>query len=877
MLPEQLSRLQLVLNAEEYLSDISTGLITGQEPRDLQPCEFQLSNEFDNAIASFDSSLGRLLVALRRERNVSAKVVNLPDEIICEIFSYLGLFGVIKSSQVCYRWRHVALTQPRLWTSVELVKRKTHPDLLSMQIERSGKSPLHLTFGGLSSLLPSGVALQTLLARSRSITQFETRFFDDAGTSSSFLMPLLESMHITAGPVAGMQNLKWMKNCPRLRHLSTGSIVSSEELIYARNLNTLHLFNVSEHPDVILFVLSKLSVLKELRMDNDLILSCSHLNFIGLILRGSQQSWMGCEDDPGLVIESFLESWVEIYGKVFGTLRVQDEADPWRWETHAPLLEMILENFELGQARYHIKLRYMIQFVGQISEYLDGVATHLIRGTLDGVIITLESSGRNILVKLRGERNYLSHAARCSNEIISRIMNYGRPRDVIRWSWVCRRWRQVALNSPGAWSLNSSSEKNDKKILLIQIARSGTHPLDIDFGDRDNLYASLPQSALSSLISHARTITRLTTKIWLNAGILESFRMPYLETLEVNFGMEVSGDSIKCLQNSPRLRHLTLMGASQILFPGLVLGPSLRTLHLSITSGHPAALLFVLSRLPNLKELYLNYMMTASDNGSVGHGSIMPTNTFPNLNFLCLKRCHSSYASTILTPSMIRPGTNVYLEADTIEGPISLDRGGMTSTLWVNAFRNNSFLIGHQTSLTEIILKEKDNIKLVSQLPGFMNCRCVTSIDLNGHLLMGDELYSFPNLVRLVILFKVTPAGVKDRSLATTLNQSLAVSCPQLQFIGLILRRVSPLNVVYVDGTRSIIEDFLDHWHRVYSRPFCTIQIQDELNRWHWGPRSAMLQSFELGNIQPDPRPKFPTTRHTYRTKGKLAEGEIGL
>ncbi|PVF96882.1 hypothetical protein CPB86DRAFT_826893 [Serendipita vermifera] len=514
MLPEQQSRLQLVRDVEEYLSDISAGLAS-QETRNFQLCGPQWPNLFDNAIANFDSSLQRLLGVLRRERNASLKIVNLPDEIICEIFSYLGLFGVIQSSQVCHRWRHVALTQPRLWTSIELVTWKIQPVLFSMQIERSGTSPVHLTFGGQDHLIPLRAILQDLLARSRSITQLETRFCDDAGISSSFTMSLLESMHITVNSEAGMQSLKWMKNCPRLRYLSFTPlwIASSEVLLYARNLHTLHLTDAKEHPDAILFVLSKLPVLKELRLDKvsentlqrrrdrdaiiaadtfpklqilsiayctadfvakvlipplvspdtnlhitmttnetrslalnchreemesslwiynsqssflfshetsltkidlgtiynvepisqipvfidcnsivslalmeecltsselilfpslirlafasilgeeknsltnvlnpDLILSCPNLNFIGLILRGYQQSWMEYDDDTGLVIESFLETWIEIHGKVFGTLRVQDEVDPSRWEAHAPLLEMILENFELGEA-----------------------------------------------------------------------------------------------------------------------------------------------------------------------------------------------------------------------------------------------------------------------------------------------------------------------------------------------------------------------------------------------------------------------------------------------------------------------------------------------------------------------------------------------
>ncbi|PVF96885.1 hypothetical protein CPB86DRAFT_798562 [Serendipita vermifera] len=428
------------------------------------------------------------------------------------------------------------------------------------------------------------------------------------------------------------------------------------------------------------------------------------------------------------------------------------------------------------------------------------------------------------------------------------------------WAWL------IMYNLTGL--RDACVEENGRDTMRID----DLHAMRNKLNNRDNLYASLPQSTLSSLFARARTITHLTTKTWLDAGIPKSFKMPHLEIIEANFGVEVHGDTIKCLQNSPRLRHLTLMGSSQTLFPGLVLSPSLQTLHLSIIGGHPTALLFVLSRLRNLKELYLNYMVAAIDTGSISHENVMTSDTFPSLNFLCIKHCHSSYVSAILIPPIIKPGTNVYLEADTIEGPIRLDRRETASTLWVDTPRSNSFLIEHQTSLTEIILKEKGSINLLSQLADFMNCHRVTSINLGGHFPTREELSSFPSLVQLVILFRVTPGDVKDRSLAATLNQYLPLLCPQLRFIGLILQRLSPLKVAYVDGTRSIIEEFLDHWRSAHNRPFNTIQIQDEINPLRWGPGLASLletrvQSFGLGNVQSDPQLSFPSTRHTFRTK----------
>ncbi|PVF96883.1 hypothetical protein CPB86DRAFT_786521 [Serendipita vermifera] len=544
-------------------------------------------------------------------------------------------------------------------------------------------------------------------------------------------------------------------------------------------------------------------------------------------------------------------------------------------------------------------LQARIQFVGQINEYLEGVTTNLIsnttsyshsdddiwRYTLEAAIIGLDSNGKDISVKLRRERNDLVPATKLSDEVLGRVMSYGKMKDAVRWSWVCRRWRQAALNSPELWTqIELKGRTFDQDILLMQLDRSGTHPLDIDFGEMGDRYALfLPHRILASLLSRSRSLTHLTPLIWMNAGISGSFEMPYLEILEAVIGFEVGADSIICLQNSPKLQHLSLKGSLQILFPGLTVGPYLRTVYLSTASGHPTAVLFFLSRLPNLKELYLISMLAADNPGRLDHATIMESTTFPNLDFLCIKHCPGSYISGILIPPLITPDTNVYLEADTPESPIRLDRGGMVSTLWVDTFRRNSFLIGHQTSLTEILLKEDDNAKLLSQLPVFINCYCITTIDLNGYMPTSDELNAFPSLARLTILFAVSPADIEKRSLDTTLNQAVPMLCPQLQYIGLILRRMGPQTAAYIDGAAPAVEEFLNHWVRVHGKRFGTIRIQDEINPSRWSRRlvplfETMLQSFELGDItnqESNIRPKFPATRHTYRTKLKLADLRI--
>jgi hypothetical protein len=470
----------------------------------------------DNAIANFDSSLNGLLAALRREQNASVKAVNLPDEVICEILSYGPISGIIQGSMVCHRWRHAALTQPRLWTSIELGTGRRDLNKILMQIERSGNCPLYVTFGGHHSSLPSQRTLWDILARAQTVTHFDSRFFQSAGVSESFAMPHLESMQYINDLSHDMQRLKCIRNSPRLQHLSLicNSVTGFQTLVFVRNLQTLHISTAKEHPDTILFVLSKLPMLREFCMssatinhdqggkdreaivasntfpklhilsitqcsveyvsqilipplilphtnvhlevnlprfgsfelnyhretmastlwvynnrssyllsheisftnfilplrhnteplshistfidcssiaslslpedpftsaeisifpnltrlefvfpgfnigvetssltnilNHDIPLSCPNLEFIGLVFQDSPRLSIDYPDGASAVIEYFLESWMEIHGRIFGTIRIQDEINPYRWEVYAPVLEIMLETFEIG-------------------------------------------------------------------------------------------------------------------------------------------------------------------------------------------------------------------------------------------------------------------------------------------------------------------------------------------------------------------------------------------------------------------------------------------------------------------------------------------------------------------------------------------------
>jgi hypothetical protein len=464
-------------------------------------------------------------------------------------------------------------------------------------------------------------------------------------------------------------------------------------------------------------------------------------------------------------------------------------------------------------------------------------------------------------------------------------MSYGKLRDVICWSSICHRWRRAALNQPELWSkIDLKGREFDLEILLLQTARSRDRPLEISFGERGHQYASLlPKQTLSSLLARARTIIDLTSPIWIKAGISESFEMPYLEIMEANIGYDIEENSANCIKNSPRLLHLSISLSWQRLFLSLVSCSYLRTLYVCYASDPPSTVLSTVSKLAHLKELYLISMFSFTEQDGLDFENALAINAYPKLDFLCMKGCNSLFVSHITTSSLISPFTNVYIEMGAVENntlTFNLHREGMRSTLWIDAFRRNSLSFSHQFSLTEIALKSDHPIRPISLAPFFMNCHNVTSLELNGDLATSDELGLFPNLNRLNILFLVSPADVEKRSLVTALNASLPRLCPQLRVIGLILRRNGVPSAAYIDGAGPAIEDFLNYWVDFHGRWFGTIRVQDEINPSRWHRRliplfKTMLFCFELENItelDSSNKPKFPATRHVYRTKMKLAD-----
>ena len=89
----------------------------------------------------------RAIYALRSQRNAWSAVGRLPGEVVMEIFQFVlkntKMSGIVQVSQVCQRWRDIAIDCPRLWSTL-VITNTVQKDLIRLFLSRSRISPLTL-------------------------------------------------------------------------------------------------------------------------------------------------------------------------------------------------------------------------------------------------------------------------------------------------------------------------------------------------------------------------------------------------------------------------------------------------------------------------------------------------------------------------------------------------------------------------------------------------------------------------------------------------------------------------------------------------------------------------------------------------------------
>ncbi|KAJ7661083.1 hypothetical protein B0H17DRAFT_329751 [Mycena rosella] len=125
--------------------------------------------------------LERSLATLRKERNLAQKrldsytypVSNMPNEIVAEIFIHFlppyplrppfrGPLSPTVLTQICRKWREIALACPTLWRAISLPSSYDSPQVLEMSeqwLSKSGCGPLSIKIDGIFSPSPELLAI----------------------------------------------------------------------------------------------------------------------------------------------------------------------------------------------------------------------------------------------------------------------------------------------------------------------------------------------------------------------------------------------------------------------------------------------------------------------------------------------------------------------------------------------------------------------------------------------------------------------------------------------------------------------------------------------------------------------------------------------
>ncbi|KAF9259132.1 hypothetical protein L218DRAFT_963902 [Marasmius fiardii PR-910] len=118
----------------------------------------------------------------RREQNGSLPVMQLPNELLCTIFSHLVSYlvsthierdrsNLLAFSYVCYHWRMIALETPSLWATPHF----RFPSLAMEMLKRSGSTPLQIIARERRAAEKVTPVLRGLIHRTASIQIVTTR------------------------------------------------------------------------------------------------------------------------------------------------------------------------------------------------------------------------------------------------------------------------------------------------------------------------------------------------------------------------------------------------------------------------------------------------------------------------------------------------------------------------------------------------------------------------------------------------------------------------------------------------------------------------------------------------------------------------------
>jgi hypothetical protein len=247
----------------------------------------------------------------------------------------------------------------------------------------------------------------------------------------------------------------------------------------------------------------------------------------------------------------------------------------------------------------------------------------------------------------------------------------------------------------------------------------------------------------------------------------------------------------------------------------------------------------------------------------------LSNNRIPSPQLIRLQDNSTEFVVQFLIPPLIQPASNLYIEpfpGELRTLSFSELRNDVVSSIWIDRKQRRA-IYNHDTGLTELTLDINDDRGDKFTFPRSMNLESVLSLTwINGNPFTVEELAPFMSLVQLSFIYSPSPVGTTNFTLTSTINDDLVLTCPNLSYIGIILRKSSVTSIVFKDDAEEALGNFLDTWIEVHGRIFSTIQIQDEIKPSRWaeyiGPFQGIVESFEVREVTANlAAPGFPKCR----------------
>jgi hypothetical protein len=84
-------------------------------------------------------------------------------------------------------------------------------------------------------------------------------------------------------------------------------------------------------------------------INDDLAFTCPNLSYIGIILHKSVVTSIIFKDDAEDALVNFLDTWIEVHGRIFSSIQIQDEIEPDRWAECIITFQGFVESFQVGK------------------------------------------------------------------------------------------------------------------------------------------------------------------------------------------------------------------------------------------------------------------------------------------------------------------------------------------------------------------------------------------------------------------------------------------------------------------------------------------------------------------------------------------------